>query len=490
MTSELLTVEQMYHADQAAVDKDVPGIDLMEAAGTVVERVIRKHYRPCRVAVLCGPGNNGGDGFVVARLLQKKGWSINLAFLGSSKSLRGDAAINADRWKGRIKPFDKSVLDNADLIVDAVFGAGLARPVDGEVAAVFEKIIKNNIPVVSIDVPSGVDGNTGEILGIAPKAQHTVTFFRAKPGHFLLPGKRHVGRLTIGEIGIPESVLDEIKPKCWINDPARWKTVLPERNENSHKYTNGHAVIVGGTMTGAARLAALGARRAGAGLVSIACSPSLAQTFSTSEPGNIVAPISSSVDLAILMEDKRKNALLIGPGAGVGEKTRSLVQTALRGKQAVVLDADALSAFEDDPETLFSSIEGRCLLTPHEGEFSRLFDFDGCKLSRAREAAKLSGATVLLKGHDTVVAAPDGRAVINSNAPLTLSTGGSGDVLAGIAAGLMAQGMAVFEAACAAVWIHSDAAKKCSVQLIAEDLPEKIPEVLNDLKGPEGRYEY
>ena len=485
MAKELLTVEQMYGADKAAIAMGVPGLDLMEAAGGVVERTIRQNYRPCRVAVLCGPGNNGGDGFVVARLLQKKGWGVKLSLLGSREALTGDAAINARRWKGIVHPFGPTSINGVDLIIDAVFGAGLVRPVAGEVAELFEAINEQRVPVVAIDIPSGVHGNTGEIWGIAPKAAQTVTFFRGKPGHFLLPGKTYTGDLTVGDIGIPKEVLDRIKPHIFENTPSLWLNTLPEENETSHKYTRGHAVLYGGPMSGATRMAAQATRRVGAGLLSIICHEQQAQLYAVGEPGNIITTFLTSTDLAIIMEDKRKNVILIGPGAGVSEETRSAVLTALRGKQVSVLDADALSAFENNPEVLMSAIDGRCLMTPHEGEFARLFDLTGDKATRALEAAKLSGATILLKGSDTVIAAPDGRMVINANAPASLATGGSGDVLAGIATGLIAQGMPVYEAACASTWMHGAAANLGGRGLIAEDLAEELPtvlKILNDMR--------
>ncbi len=482
MANELLTVEQMYSADRLAIENGVSGLSLMEAAGMGIERVVRKNYAPCRVAVLCGPGNNGGDGFVVARLLQNRGWSVKLSLLGSRESLKGDAEVNAQKWRGRIHPFGLSSIEKVDLVIDAVFGAGLARPVEGQVAEVFNALNQQAIPVVAVDVPSGVDGNTGEIAGIAPYAAQTVTFFRAKPGHYLLPGKIHVGDLTVCDIGTPEQVWTHIKPRAALNNPRLWDHCFPHVTKASHKYSRGHAVVYGGPMTGAARMAALAARRTGAGLLSILCHQDLVDLYATAEPGNIVTGFSNATDLAIHMEDKRKNVILVGPGAGVSEETRSYVQTALRGKQVAVLDADALSSFESLPDELFSNIEGRCLLTPHEGEFSRLFDIDGGKVDRAREAAKISKAVVLLKGNDTVIAASDGRVAINGNAPPSLATGGSGDVLAGIAAGLLAQGMPVFEAACAAAWLHGKAAELTGCGLIAEDLAERLPATIKLLK--------
>lgn len=482
----LLSVEEMYRADAAAAEAGIPSLDLMEAAGGGVFRELRRRWpRPRPVAVLCGPGNNGGDGFVVARLLRQAGWPVHLALLGAPEKLEGDAAANAARWTGEIVPLDgPSVLDGCDLVVDALFGAGLARGLDGAVRAVIEAINERKLDCVAVDTPSGVHGNTGEILGAAPKADLTVTFFRPKPGHFLLPGREFVGELAVVDIGIPEAVLDGIRPQTAVNGPTLWGNRYPWPKADSNKYTRGHAVIAGGTeMTGAARLAARGARRIGAGLASIASAPEAFAIYASDAPGTLVKPVANDAAFAEFIADKRRNAILVGPGAGVEPTTRNRVLAALKAGKAAVLDADALSVFTEDPEALFSAIESPCVLTPHEGEFSRIFSVTGDKLSRAREAARVAGAVVLLKGSDTVVAAPDGRAAIDASAPPELSTGGSGDVLAGFILGLLAQGMDAFDSACAGAWIHGSSASVFGPGLIAEDLLDTVPTVLRGLRN-------
>jgi len=482
----LLSVDEMYRADAAAAESGVPSLDLMEAAGTGVFREIQLRWpEPRPVAVLCGPGNNGGDGFVVARLLREAGWPVHLALLGVPEKLKGDAAVNAKRWTGEIASLNgPAVLDGCELVVDALFGAGLARPLEGAVRKVIEAINERNLPCIAVDTPSGVHGNTGEILGATPKAEVTVTFFRPKPGHFLQPGRGHVGDLAVVDIGIPAAVLDEVQPKTSVNGPALWGARYPWPAADSNKYTRGHAVIGGGAeMTGAARLAARGARRIGAGLASIACTPEAFAIYASDLPGTLVKPVADGATFAEFIADKRRNAVLVGPGGGVGPETRERALAALEAEKATVLDADAITVFADDPDTLFAAIRSPCVLTPHEGEFARIFDVTGDKLSRARDAAKVSGAVVLLKGADTVVAAPDGRAAIDASAPPDLATGGSGDVLAGFILGLLAQGMDAFDAACAGTWIHGACASAFGPGLIAEDLPEAVPAVLRSLKG-------
>jgi ADP-dependent NAD(P)H-hydrate dehydratase / NAD(P)H-hydrate epimerase len=477
----LLNVAGMYRADAAADAAGVPSIELMEAAGTAITREIRQRWKPCPVAVLCGPGNNGGDGFVVARQLARDGWPVRLGLLGSVEKLTGDAAINAARWKGPVHALDVGLLDRCELVVDALFGAGLVRELGGVPAALMEAINERELDCVAVDVPSGVHGDTGGILGVAPWADLTVTFFRAKPGHLLMPGRARVGELVVADIGIPPSVLDDIAPKTFINGPSQWP--LPRPGAAANKYTRGHTMVVGGDeMTGAARLAARGARRVGSGLVTITCAPEVFSVYAGDMPGTLVKPVGDAGAFAEVLSDSRKNAVVIGPGAGVSEETRRRVLAVLWAGKACVLDADALTVFKDDPQSLFDAIGSPCVLTPHDGEFARLFDTGGDKVARARAAAKRSGAVILLKGPDTVVAAPDGRASITVDAPADLATGGSGDVLAGFVAGLLAQGLDAFDAACAGAWLHGAAAAAFGPGLVAEDLCDTLPDVLSQLE--------
>lgn len=485
----LLTVEEMYRADQLAMAAGTPGLQLMEAAGCAVAREVRRRFGPCRVAVLCGPGNNGGDGFVAARHLMRAGYAVRLGLLGDVGRLTGDCAAMAAMWDGPVEAMDAALLDRADVVVDALFGAGLARPLEGAALAVVEGIGRRGLPTIAVDVPSGVDGNTGAVRGGAVSAVATVTFFRGKPGHLLLPGRSRCGTVVVADIGIPDQVLSTITPLTHANAPELWRSYFPWPCPDGHKYARGHAVVVGGgEMTGAARLAARAARRAGAGLVTIAAPSSALPVYRAGDPGNIVTDLDQFDDL---LADKRKNAVLVGPGGGLGESMRKLVGMALGADKACVLDADALTAFADNPRRLFGDLSPRVLLTPHDGEFHRVFgDLPGSRLDRARAAAKACGAVVLLKGPDTVIAHPDGRATINANAPEWLATAGAGDVLSGIAIGLMAAGMEAFAAGCAAAWLHGEAANSFGPGLIAEDLSDRLPEVLsalNQQRRPEDR---
>lgn len=484
----LLTTAQMYAADRAAMAGGVPGLDLMAAAGRAVADAIRRRWPPGPVLVLAGPGNNGGDGYVAARLLAAAGWPVKIAALVPPGELKGDAAVMAARWTGAVTGLDDIDWSGTGLVIDALFGAGLSKPVDGPARAALEVAEARGLPVVAVDVPSGVSGDTGEVLGYAPQAALTVSFFRAKPGHLLLPGRDLCGTVEIAPIGIPESVMDDIAPACWRNGPALWLDSLPVPRGDTHKYHRGHALILGGPMTGAGRLAAQAARRIGAGLVSFAVPPGTADIYAADHPGAIVQECPDREVLADILRDPRRNALLAGPGAGTGPELRDTVAAVLATGRPTVLDADAISTFAGAAESLAGLIQGPCVLTPHDGEFARLFpdlmgeSLAGDKLSRARQAARTLGAVLVLKGSDTVIAAPDGRAVINDNAPADMATAGAGDVLAGLVLGLLAQRMPAFEAAAAAVWLHGAAAGIAPAGLIAEDIPDRLPGLLQRLR--------
>jgi len=488
---ELLTVAEMTRADALTIARGTSGITLMENAGRAVAEAIAARFPQGPVSVLCGPGNNGGDGFVVARLLAEQGWPVTLFLLGPRDALKGDAALAADRWPGAVHPLTAEVGRDASLIVDAIFGAGLSRDVEGVTVELIKRVNEERVPVVSVDVPSGIDGDSGRVRGVAFQATLTVTFFRAKPGHVLLPGRLYTGELKVADIGIAADVLAEIAPGGFLNQPALWSASFPRPKLDSHKYTRGHAVVVSGgaSHTGAARLGARAALRAGAGLVTVASPPSALLINASHLTSVMVQVFDGADDLTAILEDKRKNALLIGPGAGIGPATRENVLAALLSGAAMVLDADALTSFAEIPRDLFVAIKGYfagpVIMTPHEGEFARLFPKivaeGGSKLERARKAAAEAAATIILKGADTVVASPDGRVAIARNAGPELATAGSGDVLAGIALGLLAQGMAPFEAAAAAVWLHGEAGQYFGPGLISEDLPEMLPAVLRDL---------
>ncbi len=477
----LLDVARMEEADRLTVAAGTPAAVLMENAGRAVAREIERRWCARRVTVLCGPGNNGGDGFVAARLLAAAGWPVRVALLGSSDRLRAAARQHVLGWNGQIEPLAPAALDSAELVVDAIFGAGLRRALDAAAGDTLAAAADKRLPIVAVDLPSGVYGDTGEALG-AVAATLTVTFFRKKPGHLLLPGRTLCGETVVADIGIATAALERIAPDTFENDPLLWLAELPRPADAGNKYTRGHVLICGGyPMTGAARLAARAAARAGAGLTTIAVPEIALPIYAAALTSIMVRPFAADEDFARMFADSRLSAFLIGPGAGSGEATRMRVFAMLATGRPTLLDADAITAFKGDPQALASAIRGPCVLTPHEGEFRRLFAARGDKLRRVREASRRLGAVIVLKGSDTVIAAADGRAIINANAPATLATAGSGDVLGGVIAGLLAQGMDAFLAAAAAVWIHGAAAAAFGPGLLAEDLPDLLPAVLRRL---------
>jgi NAD(P)H-hydrate epimerase len=483
----LLTPIQMGEADRAAEAVSASGTAMMEAAGGAVAVAMGLRWVMRPVTVLCGPGNNGGDGFVVARHLQAAGWPVRVALLGQRDKLKGEAAHAAGLWSGEVVPLTPPCLDGAGLVVDAMFGAGLARPLAGAALEMVETLRARQIPICAVDAPSGVDGATGEVWGDAAAAELTVTFFRKKPGHLLYPGRGLCGELVVAPIGTPASVLDAIAPQTFENGPDLWLDGYPWPTAETYKYKRGEVLILGGeAVTGASRLTTLAASRAGAGMTTLAAPAAVWSLYAGALANAIVRSFDGLADWEVLLADQRRNVIAIGPGAGVTAATRAYVLAALATKRATVLDADALTAFAEAPDDLFAAIQGPCVLTPHAGEFKRLFSVKGDKLARTRAAAHHSGAVVLLKGPDTVVAAPDGRAVINTNAPPQLATGGSGDVLTGIIAALMAQGLAPFEAAAAGAWLHGAAAASFGLGLVAHDLPDLLPGVLQKLHAQAG----
>lgn len=523
MPTEVLNTTQMASADAATIARGTPGIVLMRSAGEAVARAIAQRWSPRPVTVLCGPGNNGGDGWVVARALHQQGWPVRVHALVPPDALRGDAAQAARDWlmlatsattagtatttasstaeSGRPgwHPLAEANPQAGELVIDALFGAGLSRPLDEPVRQLLERVAMRHVPIVAVDVPSGLMGDTGQAQGAVACAL-TVTFCRLKPAHLLMPGRALCGEVVLADIGIPDAVVRELGVRAWDNQPDLWADTWPAVDVAGHKYHRGHALVWGGgVMTGAARLSARAAARVGAGLTTVCVPQSAWAVYAASLTSIMVHPVGGEgaaqwqAGLNSLLADDRLSAALIGPGALGGTQPgglRALVLTLLASGRPVVLDADALTAFTEDPSLLFAAIAGHSrpvVLTPHDGEFNRIFrapHVQGAdsKLERAREAARLSGAVVLLKGADTVVAAPDGRASLNRNAPSELATAGSGDVLAGLVLGLLAQGMPAWQAASAAVWLHGEAAAAFGPGLIADDLPDLVPAALRRLR--------
>ncbi|MCJ2120192.1 NAD(P)H-hydrate dehydratase [Methylobacterium sp. J-001] len=494
---QVLTVAAMRRVDAAAIDGGIPGRRLMEAAGTAVaERAAMRLPEDGRVLVLCGPGNNGGDGFVAARLLAERGYAVDLRLLGERGALTGDAALASEAWTGRVQAAVGDALPPCDLVIDALFGAGLSRDLDGAARTLVEAVNASGRSVLAVDVPSGVDGDTGAVRGVAIRAVETVTFVAFKPGHLLQPGRGLCGHRHLADIGAGQAALEAGRtaatPPLYRNGPELWAPTFPRLTGESHKYTRGHALILSGpaTKTGAARLAARGALRVGAGLVTLA-SPQAALAENAAQLTAIMLrPCETADDLDDMLTDERLNVVLAGPGLGIGEPTRERIAVAAAAGRGLVLDADALTSFAGQAPLLAAHLadgDAQAILTPHEGEFTRLFSgteatAEGSdKVARTRAAAALTGAVVVLKGSDTVIASRDGRAAINDHGSPYLGTAGSGDVLGGLIAGLLAQGMPPFEAAAAGVWLHGDAGLRHGPGLIAEDLPDLMPAVLGGL---------
>lgn len=495
----LLTTAEMAEADRLTIAAGTPEAILMDRAGAAVAAEAERLWREAPrgdILVLCGPGNNGGDGFVAARRLRARRLPVRVGLLGPREALRGTAAEAAGGWQDEIEPAAAAPFVGVALVVDALFGAGLARPLEGEAAALVLRLNAAGLPVLAVDVPSGVEGSNGAVPGEAVQARATVTFFRLKPGHLLLPGRARCGPVTLAEIGIDPAVLDAIKPKTFANDPSLWNGVFPFPALAGHKYSRGHALVVSGSSTtsGAARMSARAALRVGAGLVTLASPQEALAVNAAHQTAVMLTACDDAAALEELLADARRNAVVLGPGLGIGARTRSLVEAALRPLQAgerprsVVLDADALTSFAGEADALAAlcTAAGPVVVTPHDGEFKRLLGdaaTAGSRLDRARRGAQRLGAVMVLKGADTVVAVPDGRASIaHADAPY-LATAGSGDVLAGLVGGLLAQGMPVFEAASAAVYLHAAAARHFGPGLIAEDLPESLPAVLAALQA-------
>ncbi|MET0546983.1 MAG: NAD(P)H-hydrate epimerase [Caulobacterales bacterium] len=488
MGFEILSVVQMQAAEAAAIAAGISGRTLMETAGVAVAETIVKLFPRRPVLVLCGPGNNGGDGYVVARRLNELGWPVRVMALTGEGGLKGDAALAAADWTGPVEAFDPAKLGEPGLIVDALFGVGLNRPLDGPTAEMIAKIASADIPVVAVDVPSGISGDLARPLGPAFVAKATVTFCRKKPAHLLEPARSMSGQIVVADIGISDAIIAGLNLTVFENGPDLWSAALPWPGSLSNKHARGRlAVWASGPnrgpslSCGAPRLSAIAGQRSGAGWVTLGV---LADDIPP-----LGADAASLVHIALGEPDHitkffaNHQAGIVGPGLGQFDDAKKVVLAALSGGQPCVVDADAISMFADRPEELFQALPEGAVLTPHGGEFKRafpaIFEAGPEKLSVTIAAAKACGRVVLFKGPDTVIAAPDGRARINVHATPFLASAGTGDVLAGIIGGLMAQGMDSFDAASAAAWIHGEAGLRLGAGLIADDLPGLLPDILN-----------
>lgn len=447
----LLSVAEMARADQRTIAAGTPQHVLMERAGRTCAQLILSRRGRGRALILAGPGNNGGDGHVVAQLLTEAGWHVDVASLDTP-----DVAM-----------------EGYHVLVDALFGIGLTRALTGAARHLVEAANRAQGWKIAVDLPSGVAGDSGAIMGVAFMADDTVTFAAKKPGHLLYPGRGICGQVHVADIGI---AWESEGAAIYENGPALFAS--PSHKPDAHKYMKGHALVMGGEryQSGAARLCAEAALRGGAGLVSIFARLEDCDVYAAHLTSVMLKLCEDAHELVALLEDKRVAALALGPGAGVNKHTMDMVLGALSAGRPLILDADALTAFEDEPSLLWQAIQSPVVLTPHEGEFRRLFpDLDQVsKVERARLAAERAGAVMVLKGADTVIAAPDGTAIINGNAPVYLATAGSGDVLAGLILSGLAQEMPAFDAAARGVYLHGALGTELGPGCIAEDMPKAI----------------
>lgn len=494
MRQTIVSVDEMQRAERLAAPNDEAVYELMERAGLAVAQAAGEFFPAAHeILLLVGPGNNGGDGYVAARHLRQSGCRVRVLALDGAAPKATSARHAFDLWNGPVGRIAAEADLAADLVIDAVFGVGLTRALPAALEAVFDRLREKGAPVLAVDIPSGVMGDSGAALGRVLPADHTVTFECWKPAHLLLPGRTFCGHVSLVPIGIGGEIVESLPPRGWKNTPGLWLDAFPRPEAATHKYKRGHALVLSGPKwrTGAARLAARAALRSGAGLVTL-CGEAEALAVHATQVSSIqLAPAADAHEFdRLLAAEPRYNAVVVGPAAGVGEGTRAVARSARRYGRALVLDADGLTSFAGHVPELRDAIAESsvpAVLTPHDAEFARLFAGLGdilepaSKLQRARQAAAVTGAVIVLKGADSVVAAPDGRASIADNAPPWLATAGAGDVLCGIIAGLLAQGMPGFEAASAAVWMHGEAAAAFGPGLIADDLPELLPQILRKL---------
>ncbi|MDP3495393.1 MAG: NAD(P)H-hydrate dehydratase [Hyphomonadaceae bacterium] len=484
MTLAILTCDEVRAAEQRAVEAGISLWALMQKAGQACADVLHAEFPEGRVVVLAGPGNNGGDAFVAAQRLRDLGRNVWLYDLAPTQQ-RTPEGINAlNALTGARQPLEDMRLTPDDIVLDGLFGAGLSRPLSGEAAFAAEQVNASGSKVVAIDVPSGVNGDTGAIPGPAIRANVTVTFCAKKPAHVLQPAASLCGEVIPAEIGFGRFINDAAHA-LHENAPALWANALRWPEATSHKHQRGRLAVVSGGLanTGAARLAAHSGLRIGAGLVTLLCAPSALIVAASSVTAVMTSSFAGPDDL--VAQTERSSAIIIGPAAGFTDATRANVEALCRAGRRLVLDADALTVFADQADHLRAILPAASILTPHTGEFERLFPglLGGSvnKVEAVRTAAHRIGATVLLKGADTIIAAPEGRAVVNTHATPFLATAGSGDVLAGIVGGLLAQGLTPFDAARAAAWLHGDAGFRVGPGLTAEDLDASLRETVRNL---------
>lgn len=487
----VLNVDAMAAADRFAMNHGRSGGALMDAAGAAIAEAVARRWSPRPLAVLCGPGNNGGDGWEAAVRLKAGGWPVSVFTMATASELSGDAARAAAKWDGEARGLEACDPDRFDLVLDALFGAGLSRPLDGEPARLARACAGKT--VIAADTPSGVHGDRARADGPAFRAALTVTFHRFKPAHLLHPGRAACGEIVLADIGIPEGWTDACAPLAEHNHPDLWTPPGLRVEAGAHKHDRGRLCVLSGGLgaSGAARLAARSSLRAGAGFVTLLCPPDALSECAASLQAIVTRGFDPEADFSAVLDEHRAGTAVMGPGAGPDGATRRRVLEALARGGAIVLDADAVTVFEDEPDRLFAALGETCVLTPHAGEFARVFpdlaNGDDGKIEAARKAARRAGAVIVLKGPDTVIAAPDGRVRVNTHASPRLSTAGTGDVLAGLVGAFQAQGAPAFDAASAAVWIHGEAGRRLGPGDTAVTLIERLPDALRHVRDLQSR---
>jgi hydroxyethylthiazole kinase-like uncharacterized protein yjeF len=485
---EILSTGDCGCCDIYAQNHGVTGFELMLAAGAAVAERVQSIWSMRPVVVLCGPGNNGGDGYVCATVLLEAGWPVRVISVEDPSALSGDAKIAAQQWSGRSDRVGQASVSGAEIIIDALFGAGLTRAVTGPIASLISQVNGSSAAVVAIDLPSGVGGDAGLMGEQAVDADVTVTFHRPKTAHYLEPEASLCGDVYLADIGIPTGWNKEIEPAALHNNPGLWLSRLPRRLASTHKHRRGRLIVFSGPMstTGAARLAAQAGLGIGAGLVTLASPPAALAVNAAASTTVMVARLEDQSAACDFLSEKRASASILGPAAGVGTTTRDLVTSATAFDAPIVIDADGLTSFAGQTADLQTLLRSQDVITPHAGEFERLFPglmaARANKLEAVKEAAIRTGCVVVLKGADTVIASDGETPVINRHASASLATAGSGDVLAGCIGGLIAQGMNSFAACCAAVWIHGDISLSYGPGLMADNLINGIPESLGRLE--------
>ncbi len=486
----VLSATQMAAADNCAIASGISADILMEQAGKAVFSAIIENIMPNNTIILCGSGNNGGDGFVIARLLTEAGWPITVASMVPIEEYTGSAKIMAQKYQqtgGKILSFTEAMekIANYKVVIDAIFGTGLNRNITGIIADLITAVNKGQHYVLSVDIPTGINGNTGQIQAAAIRANHTVTFACKKLGHLLLPGFLHTGKLTVADIGITKEHIAQQNPKYYENNPKLWQHMLPAQSLYDHKYKRGHAAIIAGNIeySGAGLLASEAAIRSGVGITTIFAPKEALAVYAIAAKKAAIKRCMTTLKQFITSD--KITSWLFGPGAGISAQTAQLALTLLKQQKNTILDADALTSFADNNEELHSNLHPKSVITPHFGEFTRIFPktTSGNKVQLAQNAAKTCNSNVIIKGADTVLATADGKVIINTATTPQLATAGSGDVLAGLITGFAAQNIPIPAAAAIAIFVHSRSAMRAGEQIIADDLLSSITEVIIDLKN-------